>query len=150
MPWAKALKGWICAGTGTLNFICSACREFSNLYLSLLSWLLFELLNLVEDNESSKCSHRNSDDLGNWPGILMVFLGLFVAGCGSSVFYSLSMSYMDDNTSRKRSPFFFALGFVSRVSGAFLGTVIAGGFLRYKGKIFFAELTLLTYLQFMF
>lgn len=33
-------------------------------------------------------------------GIFFIFIGLFLAGFGSTVYFSLSVSYLDDNTSR--------------------------------------------------
>ena len=40
--------------------------------------------------------HRQANHLG----IFLIFMGLFLAGFGSTVYFSLSVSYLDDNVSR--------------------------------------------------
>jgi hypothetical protein len=47
-----------------------------------------------------KCSvlgGLDSDDSSHWPGVVLIFLGLFLTGFGTSVFYSLSMAYLVPN-----------------------------------------------------
>ena len=72
----------------------------------------------------------HQEDSSHWPGVVLIFLGLFLTGFGTSVFYSLSMAYIDDNMTRKVSPIYIALSVVVRMAGAFLGMMIASGFLR--------------------
>ena len=74
-------------------------------------------------------SHR-PEDSSHWPGVVLIFLGLFLTGFGTSVFYSLSMAYLDDNMTRKASPIYIALSFVVRMIGAFMGMLLSSGFLR--------------------
>ena len=40
----------------------------------------------------------------NYLGIFLIFMGLFLAGFGRTVYFSLSVSYLDDNVSRRVSP----------------------------------------------
>ena len=56
-------------------------------------------VDISQDNKS--ISHRT-----NVGGIFLIFLGLFLTGFGQTVYFSLSVSYLDDNVSRKNSPLF--------------------------------------------
>lgn len=67
----------------------------------------------------------------NTLGILLIFLGLFLTGFGNTVYFSLSVSYLDDNVSRRASPFMLAISMLVRILGPFLGIALASACLRF-------------------
>ena len=67
----------------------------------------------------------------NIGGIFLVFLGLFFTGFGQTVYFALSVSYLDDNVSRKNSPFMLAVSMLVRVLGPILGIGLASACLKY-------------------
>ena len=40
----------------------------------------------------------------DWPGMVIIFIGFFISGIGSSFFYSFGIPYIDDNISKENSP----------------------------------------------
>ena len=63
-------------------------------------------------------------------GIVMIFLGLFLAGFGNTIFKSLSISYLDDNVTRAFSPVILSLTFLSRFCGPIMGLTLASRCLK--------------------
>ena len=63
-------------------------------------------------------------------GIVMIFLGLFLAGFGNTIFRSLSISYLDDNVTREFSPVVLSLSMVVRFCAPILGLTLAASCLR--------------------
>lgn len=63
-------------------------------------------------------------------GIVMIFLGLFLAGFGNTIFRSLSISYLDDNVTREFSPVVLSLSMVVRFCAPILGLTLAATCLK--------------------
>ena len=63
-------------------------------------------------------------------GIVMIFLGLFLAGFGNTIFRSLSISYLDDNVTRQFSPVVLSLSMVVRFCGPIMGLTLAATCLK--------------------
>ena len=53
-----------------------------------------------EDEEQ----HCKVSRLRDWPGMVVIFIGFFISGIGSSFFYSFGIPYIDDNVSKQNSP----------------------------------------------
>lgn len=63
-------------------------------------------------------------------GIVMIFLGLFLAGFGNTIFRSLSISYLDDNVTRQFSPVVLSLSMIVRFCAPILGLTLAATCLK--------------------
>lgn len=72
----------------------------------------------------------SSEQEVNYLGISFIFLGLFLAGFGNTVYFSLSVSYLDDNVSRQFSPIVLAASLLVRLLGPFFGMGLASICLR--------------------
>jgi len=60
----------------------------------------------------------------DWFGLVIVFLGIALTGIGNSLFYVFGMVYLDDNSSKRNSPFLLSLTFVFRLIGPTLGFML--------------------------
>ena len=60
----------------------------------------------------------------DWLGISTVFVGIIMIGIGNAFIVSLGTPYLDDNTSKKRSPMAISFGFSARVAGPGIGYTI--------------------------
>ena len=56
-----------------------------------------------EEREEAE-QHCKVDRVRDWPGLVIIFLGFFISGIGTSFFYSFGVPYIDDNVSKKNSP----------------------------------------------
>jgi len=70
--------------------------------------------------EVDDCSNRVRD----FSGMVIIFVGFFITGIGSSFFYSFGIPYMDDNVSKDSSPGVLGLVLGSRTLGPGLGYVL--------------------------
>lgn len=74
--------------------------------LSLLFILLEEeQASLCTRGEDSaiKCEESGGGEFSNVPALL-VFLSQFVLGIGTTLYYALGQTYMDDNSSKSKTP----------------------------------------------
>merc|ERR1719348_1433975 len=60
----------------------------------------------------------------DWVGLVIVFTGIALTGVGNSLFWCFGMVYLDDNSSKKNSPFFLSLTFVFKLVGPTLGYML--------------------------
>lgn len=80
--------------------------------------------------ENSKLCHTtaNPDDgcveLFSYVPLAMIFMSQFVLGIGNTLYLSLGQSYLDDNTSQKRSAMVFAYALAMRMTGPIMGFVL--------------------------
>ena len=56
------------------------------------------VLGTVED------PHCQVAEVRDWQGMVIIFLGFFISGIGSSFFYSFGIPYIDDNIPKRSSP----------------------------------------------
>ena len=57
-------------------------------------------------------------------GMVLVFVGFFISGIGSSFFHSFGIPYIDDNMNKNQSPAFLGLIYASRTLGPGLGSIL--------------------------
>ena len=57
-------------------------------------------------------------------GMVLVFVGFFISGIGSSFFHSFGIPYIDDNINKNQSPAFLGLIYASRTLGPGLGAIV--------------------------
>jgi hypothetical protein len=77
-------------------------------------------------------THANIDDgyARDWLGIAFIFIGFFLSGIGSAFFLSFGLPFIDDNMSKKNSPFALSLVMASKTFGPALGSILGGGVLK--------------------
>ena len=59
-----------------------------------------------------------------WFNIAIVFIGILLIGVGNACTISFGIPYMDDNTSKKNTPFAMSLAWCGRLVGPLLGNLI--------------------------
>ncbi|XP_065078878.1 solute carrier organic anion transporter family member 74D-like [Ochlerotatus camptorhynchus] len=72
-----------------------------------------------------------SADLGNLRPQLLLFLGSFLSGIGTSLYFTLGLTYLDDNVRKEKVPFLSSLSAFGRRLGPMLGYSMASLCLRY-------------------
>uniref|UniRef100_A0A1B6FLD6 Solute carrier organic anion transporter family member n=1 Tax=Cuerna arida TaxID=1464854 RepID=A0A1B6FLD6_9HEMI len=82
------------------------------------------------ENRKSLCQRdRISEDCvtgaGNLAPQIILFMAHFISGIGGSLYYTLGVSYMDDNTSRSKSPILVSISFFMRMLGPVIGYAMA-------------------------
>jgi hypothetical protein len=72
------------------------------------------------EGQVEDCSTRVRD----FSGMVVIFVGFFITGIGSSFFYSFGIPYMDDNVSKEASPGVLGIVLGSRTLGPGLGYLL--------------------------
>ena len=67
------------------------------------------------------CLNHRVRDTG---GMITIFIGFFISGIGSSFFHSFGIPYMDDNTTKNKSPLLLGLVYGTRTLGPGLGSIL--------------------------
>ncbi|XP_053963172.1 solute carrier organic anion transporter family member 3A1-like isoform X1 [Anastrepha ludens] len=67
---------------------------------------------------------------GNLAPQLVLFVAQFISGIGGSLYYTLGVSYMDDNTKKSRTPALLSLSYFLRMLGPAFGYALASFCLR--------------------
>uniref|UniRef100_A0A1B6LJP5 Solute carrier organic anion transporter family member n=1 Tax=Graphocephala atropunctata TaxID=36148 RepID=A0A1B6LJP5_9HEMI len=62
---------------------------------------------------------------GNLAPQVILFMAHFISGIGGSLYYTLGVSYMDDNISKSKSPILVSVSFFMRMLGPVLGFSLA-------------------------
>ena len=63
-------------------------------------------------------------------GMVTIFFGFFISGIGSSFYNSFGIPYIDDNTSKNRSPLFLGLIYGTKTLGPGLGSLLGSACLK--------------------
>ncbi|XP_071533819.1 solute carrier organic anion transporter family member 74D-like isoform X2 [Panulirus ornatus] len=65
--------------------------------------------------------------LGSYTGpVILFFVSQFFVGIAISLFYSIGITYLDDNVSKKTYPIYYSLALLLRILGPVLGFLIGG------------------------
>ncbi|EDW72267.1 uncharacterized protein Dwil_GK20832 [Drosophila willistoni] len=67
---------------------------------------------------------------GNFAPQLILFVAQFISGIGGSLYYTLGVSYMDDNTKKSKTPALLSLSYFLRMLGPAIGYALASFCLR--------------------
>lgn len=67
---------------------------------------------------------------GNFAPQLLLFVAQFISGIGGSLYYTLGVSYMDDNTKKSKTPALLSLSYFLRMLGPAIGYALASFCLR--------------------
>lgn len=82
---------------------------------------------LKESSKLCQSAHNLDENCGeifSYLPLFMIFMSQFVLGIGNTLFLALGQSYLDDNTSQKRSPMVFAYTFAMRMTGPIMGFIL--------------------------
>lgn len=69
---------------------------------------------LERERKKALCYHENSTasqcetEVGNYSPQLILFTAQFISGFGGSLYYTLGVSYMDDNIKKSKTPALFS------------------------------------------
>lgn len=116
---------WVALNTSSLLTI-----AFDEILLSTFQKNASEALDIISTvplKENSKlCQIAEGSDDGcfeifSYVPLIMIFLSQFVLGIGNTLYMALGQSYLDDSSSRKRSPMVFAYAFAMRMIGPIIG-----------------------------
>ncbi|KAH8369791.1 hypothetical protein KR093_000982, partial [Drosophila rubida] len=67
---------------------------------------------------------------GNFAPQVLLFVAQFISGIGGSLYYTLGVSYMDDNTKKSKTPALLSLSYFLRMLGPAIGYALASFCLR--------------------
>ncbi|XP_030370768.1 solute carrier organic anion transporter family member 74D [Scaptodrosophila lebanonensis] len=67
---------------------------------------------------------------GNFAPQVILFVAQFISGIGGSLYYTLGVSYMDDNTKKSKTPALLSLSYFLRMLGPAIGYALASFCLR--------------------
>ncbi|XP_058465059.1 solute carrier organic anion transporter family member 74D-like [Malaya genurostris] len=70
-------------------------------------------------------------DIGNLKPQLLLFLGSFLSGVGTSLYFTLGLTYLDDNVRKEKVPFLSSLSAFGRRLGPMLGFSLASLCLKF-------------------
>lgn len=82
----------------------------------------------IQENNKLCQSSLNPDEscgeIFSYVPLFMIFMSQFVLGIGNTLYLSLGQSYLDDNTSQKRSAMVFAYALAMRMTGPVMGFIL--------------------------
>ncbi|KAG7172322.1 Solute carrier organic anion transporter family member 74D-like 2 [Homarus americanus] len=69
----------------------------------------------------------DSDISGGYIGpVILLFISQFIVGIAISIFYTIGVTYMDDNVSKKSYPIYYSITLLLRILGPVLGYLVGG------------------------
>lgn len=81
---------------------------------------------MIADTNSSDPGRTECEtEEGNLMPQIILFLAQFVAGVGGSLYYTLGVSYMDDNVKKSKTPALISLSYFLRMLGPAMGYALA-------------------------
>ncbi|XP_055379740.1 solute carrier organic anion transporter family member 74D-like isoform X2 [Condylostylus longicornis] len=91
----------------------------------------------VQEKQKKQMMCNKDDDAvscisgdGNLAPQIMLFMAQFISGIGGSLYYTLGVSYMDDNIKKSKTPALLSLSYFMRMLGPALGYALASFCLR--------------------
>ena len=80
-----------------------------------------KLLCQSSKNQSEECDETD----GNMAPQVLLFVAQLISGVGGSLYYSLGVSYMDDNIKKSKTPALISFSFFLRMLGPAIGYALA-------------------------
>ena len=87
-----------------------------------------KFLCLGKENRDRECQE---DEEGNLAPQVLLFIAQLVSGVGSSLYYSLGTSYMDDNIQKSKTPMLISFSYFLRMLGPAIGFGLASFALKF-------------------
>ena len=79
--------------------------------------------------EEDNCD--NAEKIRDWGGMIIIFIGFFISGIGTSFFYSFGIPYIDDNVPKQTSPMALSVIMAGRTLGPALGYLLGTATLKH-------------------
>lgn len=73
---------------------------------------------------TEKYEQFTDDDIESIVPLVLVFLSQFVLGIGTTLYYALGQTYLDDNTKKSNTPLLLSYAFALRTAGPAVGFVL--------------------------
>lgn len=70
-------------------------------------------------------------EVGNWAPQIILFIAQLIAGVGGSLYFTLGVSYMDDNIKKSKTPALISLSYFLRLLGPAFGYSLASFSLKF-------------------
>lgn len=86
-----------------------------------------KFLCLTKENSTNHCEESS----GNFAPQVLLFMAQFVSGIGGSLYYTLGVSYMDDNIQRSKTPALISFSYFLRMLGPAIGYGLASFALKF-------------------
>ncbi|XP_023302200.2 solute carrier organic anion transporter family member 74D [Lucilia cuprina] len=93
-------------------------------------------MEVLEEQRSKTLCRLRGDSIeceegeGNFAPQVVLFLAQFISGIGGSLYYTLGVSYMDDNIKKSKTPVLLSLSYFLRMLGPAIGYALASLCLR--------------------
>ncbi|XP_046672748.1 solute carrier organic anion transporter family member 74D-like [Homalodisca vitripennis] len=100
-------------------------KEFGGDYNSNNTDLLIDAENRKLLCQRDRINEDCEAGVGNLAPQIILFMAHFISGIGGSLYYTLGVSYMDDNTSRSKSPILVSISYFMRMLGPVIGYAMA-------------------------
>lgn len=98
-------------------------REYLDQNLIINSTVREDLTTCTSNREPPACDEESLQDISILPRLL-VFLSQFILGIGTTLYYGLGQTYLDDNTKKKNTPMLLGVTFALRTLGPVVGFVL--------------------------
>nr|XP_027227481.1 solute carrier organic anion transporter family member 2A1-like [Penaeus vannamei] len=77
----------------------------------------------------STCTGEDAENYSYYGAVIIFFVSQFFVGIAISVFFTIGVTYLDDNISKKTYPIYYAATLLLRILGPVLGYLMGGNFL---------------------
>ncbi|XP_063604186.1 solute carrier organic anion transporter family member 74D-like [Penaeus indicus] len=77
----------------------------------------------------STCTGEDAGNYSYYGAVVIFFISQFFVGIAISVFFTIGVTYLDDNISKKTYPIYYAATLLLRILGPVLGYLMGGNFL---------------------
>ncbi|KAG8273911.1 hypothetical protein J6590_011460 [Homalodisca vitripennis] len=100
-------------------------KEFGGHFNASVTAILIDAENRKSLCQREEVTEDCSTEVGNFAPQVILFCANLIAGIGGSLYYTLGVSYMDDNIPRSKSPLFVSISFFLRMIGPVIGYTLA-------------------------
>lgn len=76
-------------------------------------------------------THECEEEEGNFAPQALLFIAQFISGVGGSLYYTLGVSYMDDNVKKSKTPALISFSYFLRMLGPAIGYALASFTLKF-------------------
>lgn len=90
-----------------------------------------EMKNKFLCQNSSNLDNNCKEESGNFAPQVLLFVAQVVSGIGGSLYYSLGISYMDDNIQKSKTPALISFSYFLRMLGPAIGYGLASFSLKF-------------------